>query len=201
MKENEALEQQKSYCKNQAEKCGRIAKYSLDSNNKRAYAKRAEVWQGKAVNTAEKLDEAVAKSAESGIMKAGSDGMAEIIQLGKINTTPLEKEFGKLKTDEIIITNERIDHIKNRHPEDFLLFEKYGVQTVENPDTIIKDCKNKSTVFMVKKLPDNNLNVVARLVVDDDNENLKNSVMTFYRIRNRNLEKLANKNKILYKKE
>lgn len=47
--------------------------------------------------------------------------MAEIIQLGKINTTPLEKEFGKLKTDEIIITNERIDHIKKRHPEDFLL--------------------------------------------------------------------------------
>ena len=134
-------------------------------------------------------------------MKAGSDGMAEIIQLGKINTTPLEKEFGKLKTDEIIITNERIDHIKKRHPEDFLLFEKYGVQTVENPDTIIKDCKNKGTVFMVKKLPDTNLSVVARLVVDDDNENFKNSVMTFYRIRNRNLEKLANKNKTLYKKE
>lgn len=134
-------------------------------------------------------------------MKAGSDGMAEIIQLGKINTTPLEKEFGKLKTDEIIITNERIDHIKKRHPEDFLLFEKYGVQTVENPDTIIKDYKNKGTVFMVKKLPDTNLNVVARLVVDDDNENFKNSVMTFYRIRNRNLEKLANKNKTLYKKE
>lgn len=127
--------------------------------------------------------------------------MAEIIQLGKINTTPLEKEFGKLKTDEIIITNERIDHIKKRHPEDFLLFEKYGVQTVENPDTIIKDYKNKGTVFMVKKLPDTNLNVVARLVVDDDNENFKNSVMTFYRIRNRNLEKLANKNKTLYKKE
>ena len=30
-------------------------------------------------------------------MKAGSDGMAEIIQLSKINTTPLEKEFGKLR--------------------------------------------------------------------------------------------------------
>lgn len=201
MKRQEALEQQKSYYENQAKKCGRISKYSLDSDNKRVYAKRAEVWQDKAEKTAEKLDETVVKSKKSVIMKAGSDGMAEIIQLGKINTTPLEKEFGKLKTDEIIITNERIDHIKKRHPEDFLLFEKYGVQTVENPDTIIKDCKNKGTVFMVKKLPDTNLNVVARLVVDDVNENFKNSVMTFYRIRNRNLEKLANKNKTLYKKE
>ena len=48
MKRQEALEQQKSYCENQAKKCGRISEYSLDSDNKRAYAKRAEVWQDKA---------------------------------------------------------------------------------------------------------------------------------------------------------
>lgn len=48
MKRQEALEQQKSYCENQAKKCGRISEYSLDSDNKRAYAKRAEVWQEKA---------------------------------------------------------------------------------------------------------------------------------------------------------
>lgn len=68
MKENEILEQQKSHAENQAEKYGRISKYSLDSDNKRAYAKRAEVWQEKAEKTAEKLDETVAKSAESGII-------------------------------------------------------------------------------------------------------------------------------------
>lgn len=70
MKRQEALERQKSYCENQAEKCGRISKYSLDSDNKRAYAKRAEVWQEKAEQTAEKLDETVAKSTESGIIKS-----------------------------------------------------------------------------------------------------------------------------------
>lgn len=66
MKRQEALEQQKSYYENQAKKCGRISEYSLDSDNKRAYAKRAEVWQEKAEKTAEKLDETVAKSTESG---------------------------------------------------------------------------------------------------------------------------------------
>lgn len=70
MKRQEALEQQKSYCENQAKKCERIAKYSLDSDNKRAYAKRAEVWQDKAEKTAEKLDETVAKSEKSVIMKS-----------------------------------------------------------------------------------------------------------------------------------
>ena len=54
---------------------------------------------------------------------------------------------------------------------------------------------------MIKKLPDTNLNVVVRVVLETDEEGLKNSVMTFYRIRERNLRKLAEKNKLLYKKE
>ncbi len=53
---------------------------------------------------------------------------------------------------------------------------------------------------MVKRLQNTNLNVVARLVLDDDDEKRKNSVMTFYRIRNKNLMKLENKNKLLYKR-
>lgn len=149
----------------------------------------------------EKYLQAVDKTAESGIINSGSDHVAEVIKLGKINTQPLESEFGKLHTDEIVITNERIEHIKIRHPEDFELFKKYGSETVKLPDMIIKDCKNKGTVFMVKKLESTNLNVVARLALDEDNQKLKNSIMTFYRIRNKNLIKLANKNKTLYKRE
>ncbi len=49
--------------------------------------------------------------------------MTEIIKIGKINTQPLEAEFGRLKTNEIIITNERIEHIKIRHPADFELLK------------------------------------------------------------------------------
>lgn len=127
--------------------------------------------------------------------------MAEIITLGKLNTQSLEAEFGKLKTDEIIVTNERINHIKNRHPNDFFLFEQYGYETVKNPDSIIKDCKSNGTVFMVKKLKNTNLNVVVRLVLSNDADNLKNSIMTFYRLRDKNLKKLEKNNKVLYKKE
>jgi len=127
--------------------------------------------------------------------------VSEIRNLGKINIKILEKEFGKIQTDEIIVTNERIDHIKERHPEDYNLFEKYGKESVSSPDLIIKDVKNKSTVFMIKKLPETNLNVVVRVVLETDNSKWKNSVMTFYRIRERNLKKLIEKNGVLYKKE
>ncbi|MBT9777728.1 hypothetical protein GPL15_14585 [Clostridium sp. MCC353] len=127
--------------------------------------------------------------------------MAEIQSLGKINIEVLEAEFGKIKTDEIIVTNERIEHIMERHPEDYSLFEKYGKESVSDPDLIIKDIKNIGTVFMVKKLPETNLNVVVRVVLGGDDDKLKNSVMTFYRIRDRNLKKLIEKNGLLYKKE
>lgn len=69
MRNRETLENRQKYCKNQAEKCHRIANHSLDSDNKIAYASRAKAWQEKAEKTAEKLDETVAKSAESGIIR------------------------------------------------------------------------------------------------------------------------------------
>lgn len=121
--------------------------------------------------------------------------------IGNINTSILEKEFGKIQTNEIIVTNERLNHIKERHLADYELFEEYGRECVQNPDYIIKDNKNKGTVFMVRKLPDTNLNVVSRLALEKDENGLKNSIMTFYRIRERNLKKLIEKNTLLYKKE
>ena len=54
---------------------------------------------------------------------------------------------------------------------------------------------------MVRRLDNTNLNVVAKLILKGNDKDIKNSVMTFYRIRNKNLIKLENKNKTLYKKE
>ena len=149
--------------------------------------------------------EYIAKTRVSDIIKSKSvneeSAVAEIRNIGKINIKLLEKEFGKIQTDEIIVTNERIAHIQERHPQDYELFMKYGTNSIQNPDYVIKDIKHTGTVFMVKRLPDTNLNVVVRVVLDTDKEGLKNSVMTFYRIRERNLKKLIEKNGLLYKKE
>ena len=100
--------------------------------------------------------------------------------LGNLDPTPLTAFFGQLQTTEVIVTDERIAHIKERHPEDLLLFEQYGREAVLSPDLIIRDGKHIGTVFAVKKLPDTNLNVVVRLVLETDEAGFKNSVMTFY---------------------
>lgn len=129
------------------------------------------------------------------------DKVLEYDVIGNINPQLLETEFGKLQTSETIITNERKNHILLLHNEDYSLFEKYAKEIIENPEIIIKDEKNIGTVFMVKHLPSTNLNIVLRLALNSDNSGLKNSVMTAYRIRNKNLKKMEKKNKILYKKE
>lgn len=125
----------------------------------------------------------------------------KIRSLGKIKKEVIEKEFGKIQTDEIVVTDERVRHIKARHPEDYALFQKYGAETVNDPELIIRDGKNNGTVFMIRKLPDTNLNVVVRVALETDEEGLKNSVMTFYRIRERNLKKMIEKNSVLIKKD
>lgn len=133
------------------------------------------------------------------ITKAGGEQMQSFGHLNPI--FGIEIEFGKLNTDEIVLTEERIEHIKVRHPADYELFKKFGVQTINEPDVIIKDPKNKNTVFMVCRIENTNLNTIIRLsVAGMDKAENKNSIMTFYRIRDKNLSKLTAKAKTIYKK-
>jgi len=74
--------------------------------------------------------------------------------------------------------------------------------TGHDPDIVIKDLKNESTVFMVLRIKETNLNTIIRLsVAGKDPGKLKNSIMTFFRIRDKNLVKLMEKNKVLYKRD
>lgn len=119
--------------------------------------------------------------------------------LGKIDINSLIQTFGKIQTDEVIVTDERIRHIIERHPQYYKLFLEYGVFAVTNPDYIIKDGKCDGIIFMIKRLIDTNINVVVRVALSTDKKGLKNSVMTSYRLRDRNLKRMMEKNEILYK--
>ncbi len=121
--------------------------------------------------------------------------------LGKMNIEPLVKAFGEIQTDEVILTDERTEHIMERHPQDYELFLLYGALVVTQPDIVIKDEKHVGTIFMIKKLVDTNISVVVRVALSIDKKGLKNSVMTSYRVRNKNLKKMLERNEVLYKNE
>lgn len=125
------------------------------------------------------------------------------LSLGFLDPTLLHLQpvFGALQTAEIIVTDERLAHIQARHPQDYCLFQAYGACTVLSPDLILQDTKHAGTIFAVRRLPETNLNVVVRLALGTDVPGHKNSVMTFYRIRDKNLHKLMEKYPLLYKRE
>lgn len=121
--------------------------------------------------------------------------------IGKLNTEFLEIEFGKLATDELILTDERDEHIRERHNRDYVLFHRCIYDVVSMPDTILKDSKNKNTVFFVKYIEETNLNIVVRLSLETEETNRKNSVITSYQLGTKTLKRLKKNNKILYNKK
>ena len=142
------------------------------------------------------------KSSHYDIIKTQIKLGVEIVQyIGKIERSVIENEFGQLHTSDVVLTDERKQHIQQRHPEDYMFFEKYAADAVNSPDYILKDSKNKNTILMIKHIAETNINFVIRLAVAAENPEFKNSVMTFYRIRDKNVKKLIKKNKCIDNKE
>ncbi len=126
--------------------------------------------------------------------------MEEQINIGKLDVKKYNKYF-EIVTDEIIITAERIGHILEEHQEDFEKYFNYIKIVIDKPDYILKDCKNKNTAMVIKHIEQTNINVIIRLAVGNDIKHTKNSIITLYRIRDKNLAKLLKKNKCIYKSE
>ena len=95
-------EQKSNYAKNQAEKCARIAMYSLDDGNKKVYAARAEKWR-------EIAEESVDKSGGSGIIKERNKKSITAITDNSIEKVPEVKIQG--------YTDEQCKFIKSQHQE------------------------------------------------------------------------------------
>ena len=122
--------------------------------------------------------------------------------IGKLDINKLGKYKDKIVTKDIILTNERELHIKENHFSEFDRIISNIANVVATPDKILEDLNNKDTIMFIGKLtPNNNLNVIVKLNITNSKEHPKNSIMTAWIIRDKNLIKLENKNKILYKRE
>lgn len=121
--------------------------------------------------------------------------------IGKLNTEFLEIGFGKLATNELILTDERDEHIKKRHAQDYKLFHKCVYDVVNIPDVILRDSKNQNTVFYIKYIEETHLNIVIRLSLEIESNDKKNSIITSYQLGTKTLKRLKKNNKTLYSKE
>ncbi|MCM1334815.1 MAG: PBECR2 nuclease fold domain-containing protein [Bacteroides sp.] len=122
--------------------------------------------------------------------------------IGKIDTKKFKAVADSIVTDEVIITNERIRHIKDHHPNDFEEYCHYMREIVSDPDYIIEANKPRSALLLKTfRKGDRYFKTVLRLVTPADNSDFKNSIITFMKINESEWNRLIKNKKILYKSE
>lgn len=146
----------------------------------------------------------IEKAASTGIIKTGTTKeVADVHAVGKIDREIYKCVTEDLATDEVIITDERIGHVKERHPNDFEQYCEYLREIIEDPDYIIESNK-ANTALILKEFIDSGerkFKTVLRLKTSSDNPEFKNSVITFMKINEREWSRLIRNKRVLYKKE
>ena len=108
----------------------------------------------------------------------------------------------KIITDEVIITDERIQHIKARHPGDYERFVDYMAETIKTPDYIIED-KKANTAIVLKEFNDSGqkFRLVLRLKIETDPEEYKNSILSFWHVGETSWKKTVKNKNVLYSRK
>ena len=109
--------------------------------------------------------------------------------------------YGDLATDEVIVTNEREQHVKERHHEAVGEFYNYVRACVESPEYIYEDPNHMNTVWFIGAISENHLKLVIKLALSKDDSTRKNSVLTAHIIGAKSLGKILRNKKQIYKKE
>lgn len=127
---------------------------------------------------------------------------SDIHYIGKI-----DKEIYKCITDditsnEVIITEKQVEHIKVRHPNDYEKYFNYAKRIIEDPDFIL-EANKPNTAFILKNITDNNIKyqLILRLKTSSDPKDYKNSVITFLKVEEKRYNRYLRTKKILYKSE
>lgn len=128
--------------------------------------------------------------------KDAGDGVREIatIQLDKISA-----RWGDGIDQTVVLSDERIGHIMERHPGAYEQYGQYVSQTIEQPDYILEDMKNANTAAFIRHVEGTNLNVIIKLAIKDNEAKMKSSVITLYPMSDKRLRRLINKSKVVYK--
>ncbi len=122
--------------------------------------------------------------------------------IGKLDRSIYRVVSPDITTDDVIITDERIQHIRERHPNDFEMYESIMKKAIVDPDYIIHTDAPK-TAFVLKEDQKDGITtrLILRLQTSTDEIGRKNSVITFQYVKEKEYRRLIRNKKILYKKD
>lgn len=121
--------------------------------------------------------------------------------VGRIDLEIYSCVFEHLLTDEVIITPERVRHIKDRHPGDYERYFGYIKEIIEAPDYILEANKPNSALVL-KHIEDNgkNYKLILRIRTTQDPDEYKNSVISFQKVDDKRYIRYTKSEKVLYTK-
>lgn len=122
-------------------------------------------------------------------------------EVGRIDIEKYRCVAEEIITDEAVITDERIAHIREHHPNDYERFSGYLSLIISEPDYIIEDVR-PNTAVVLKEIVENKerFRLALRLVTPGDHPKYKNSIITFMKIREKEWNRLIRNKTVLYKK-
>jgi len=120
--------------------------------------------------------------------------------IGRINLTVLRLAGFEPLTDEVVITDPQIQHIKENHPNVYERYKGYLSHILAEPDIIVEANKPNSAVLLKSFFEDEtHFQLILRLKIEDDPDESKNSVITFWKIESKRYRRILRTKKILYK--
>lgn len=128
--------------------------------------------------------------------------VVDVHTVGKIDRDIYKCITEDIVTDEVVITDNQIQHIKERHPGDYERFSSYLSEIIAEPDYIL-EANKPNTAFVLKQIEKDgaNFQLILRLQTSQDPKGYKNSIITFLKIEQRKRDKYLRNKKILYSRE
>ena len=162
-----------------------------------------EQWKKAFVNSGSKKE--LTLFAASDIIKARTkkNGGSDVQTVGRIHLETYRCITDDISTDEVIITSERIEHIKERHPGAFEKVKPFLEAALKTPDYILADDKNPNTGLILKLIEKDGLRIqmVIRVHTSTDAPEFKNSIISAWEISESRWNNYVNNKKVLYKRE
>ena len=121
--------------------------------------------------------------------------------IGKIDIDIYRCITSDIDTDEVIITDERIKHIKGHHPGHYEEIEPFMGIAVSGPAYILEDAAN--TGLILKQVDDEKvrMHIVLKVHTSTDIKGYKNSIISAWKISESRWNSYLRNKKILYNRE
>lgn len=122
--------------------------------------------------------------------------------VGKIDRELFRCIAEDISTDEVVITQERIEHITEHHPGQLQRISPYLHLAVAEPDYILED-RSPNTALILKEVAADGLRmqIVLRLHTAGDAPGFKNSVISAWEISGTRWMSYLRNKKVLYIRE